>query len=446
MEANDTIAAVATAPGRSGIGIVRVSGPQVKRIGLRVVAKPLAARRAVLTAFLGADGVAIDQGIALFFPSPESYTGEDVLELHGHGGPTVVRMLLERCMETGARIAEPGEFTRRAFLNGKLDLAQAEAVVDLIEAATASAARSAMRSLSGEFSSKIQELASEILDLRALVEAMLDFPEEEVDAVHQDDAMKRLRHARDVLERVTQAARQGSLLREGIFIVLAGQPNVGKSSLLNRLAGQELAIVTEIPGTTRDTIRETIDIGGIPAHIVDTAGLRAPRDPVEKLGVARTWAAVERADLVLWVVDAASGISAADQELVGRLPKETQRVRVMNKIDLVEHPPGIERAGQELVVWASAKTGEGLDALRTALFESVGWVGAGEGLFLARARHLDALRDAQMHLAQAGEALAHAELFAEELRLAHDALGVIIGKSTPDDLLGEIFSRFCIGK
>lgn len=446
MQTTDTIAAVATAPGRSGIGIVRLSGPDVRRIVSQITAKPVSARRAVLTDFLDPEGVAIDSGIALFFPAPGSYTGEDVLELQGHGGPVVVRMLLERCVALGARVAEPGEFTRRAFLNGKLDLAQAEAVIDLIEAATASAAKSAMRSLSGEFSTKIHGLAELLQDLRVLVEATLDFPEEEVEEVHRENTAHRLEEVRRNLDRILEAAKQGSLLRDGVNIVLAGQPNVGKSSLLNRLAGQELAIVTEVPGTTRDTIREVIDIGGIPAHIIDTAGLRDPQDPVEKKGIARTWAAVENADLVLWVVDVTADASERDLDLIGRVPAGIPKLRLMNKIDLVGGAPDIDSRAEDTTVWLSAKTGDGVAQLREILLERLGWRGSGEGVFLARVRHLEALQAARTHLLQADRHLAQADLFAEELRLAQDALGIILGRSTPDDLLGEIFSRFCIGK
>jgi len=446
MKAGDIIAAVATAPGRSGIGIIRVSGPHLGRIVDGLVARPLPARRAVLTEFRDGGGVTIDQGIALFFPGPRSYTGEDVLELHGHGGPVVLRMLLERCLALGARVAAPGEFTRRAFLNAKLDLAQAEGVIDLIEAATTQAARCAVRSLSGEFSKQIQSLISELVGLRALVEATLDFPDEEIDFLKQADAEARLRGTRRQLESVLAAAQQGSLLREGIHIVLAGQPNVGKSSLLNRLAGQELAIVTDIPGTTRDTIRQAIDVGGVPVHIIDTAGLRDPRDLVEKLGIGRAWTAIEEADLMLFVIDATQGETSADRQILDRLPPALSCVRVMNKIDLTSLPPRVDRVAGTTTVWLSAKTGVGIDLLRDALLESVGGHSTSEGLFLARARHLEALKSAQHHLHQADRRYGELELFAEELRRAQEALAVIVGEFTPDELLGEIFSRFCIGK
>jgi tRNA modification GTPase len=443
MQGSDTIAAIATAPGRGGIGIIRVSGPKARYITSQIVARSVAPRRPVWAQFVDAAGGAMDSGIALFFPAPGSYTGEDVLELQGHGGPVVLGMLLERCISLGARVADPGEFTRRAFLNGRMDLAQAEAVIDLIDAATSTAVRSAMRSVSGEFSTLIQTLVSELRDARVLVEATLDFPEEDVDEVHRDDLRARLNKLSGKLDDVLQAAHQGSLLRDGVHIVLAGPPNAGKSSLLNRLAGQELAIVTEIPGTTRDTIREAINLGGLPAHIIDTAGLRIPLDPVEAIGVSRTRAALEKADLVLWVVDASAGSAVEPEE---RLPEGIPKVRVMNKIDLIARSAAVERHEAETIVWLSAKTGEGVEALRNTLLQQLGWKGTAEGLFLARARHLEALRNARERVARAAGHLARLELLAEELRLADDALGTIVGRATPDELLGEIFGRFCIGK
>jgi len=446
MSKPDTIAAVATASGRAAIGIVRLSGPEVPSIASKLIGKPLPPRRAVVAQFRGADGTVIDQGMALYFPGPASYTGEDVLELHGHGGVMLVRLVLERCLALGARVAEPGEFTRRAFLNGKLDLAQAESVIDLIDATTAQAARSAMRSLTGLFSQEIQSLIAGLVDLRARVEATLDFPEEDVEIVHRADAESRLTRLQRRLDAVLDAARQGRILREGVRIVLAGQPNVGKSSLLNRLAGEERAIVTEIPGTTRDTIREAIDIEGIPLHIVDTAGLRAAQDPVEALGIQRTWTAIKDADAVVLVIDATQGETDADREIAKQLPPARGRVLAMNKIDLVPRPAGMEQDGVNRRVWLSAKTGMGLDLLRRALLEAVGWRGDPEGLFLARARHLEALSRARDHLRGAAPLVEQPDLFAEELRLAHAALGAIVGEFTSDDLLGEIFARFCIGK
>jgi tRNA modification GTPase len=447
MTESDIIAAIATASGRGGIGVVRVSGPRLDALIAGLIGKPLSPRHATLTAFNDARSSAIDEGIALYFPAPHSYTGQDVLELHGHGGPMVLQLLLKRCLELGARPAQPGEFTRRAYLNDKMDLAQAESVADLIDAATAQAARSALRSLQGAFSQRIEELLRTLIDLRALVEATLDFPDEDVEVIKHSDGAGRLATLQATLQEVLSASQQGSLLREGIRVVLAGQPNVGKSSLLNRLAGEELAIVTDIPGTTRDAIRQSICIDGIPVHVIDTAGLRPSSDPVEKLGIARTWAAIEHADLVVLLVDATQGEAAADREIMGRLPTALPRLRVMNKIDLLHRPPAFERARDGGRVWLSAKTGDGVDLLIRALVEAVGWPGSStEGLFMARERHLQALQLARTHLEHATHQVANLELFAEELRLAQQALGSITGQFTTDDLLGEIFSRFCIGK
>lgn len=443
---NDIIAAIATAAGRGGIGVVRVSGPSVEGIIRGVLGKPLSPRRAVLTGFLDRRGDVIDEGIALFYRAPRSYTGEDVLELQGHGGPLVLQMLLRRCLELGARPAQPGEFTRRAYLNDKLDLAQAESVADLIDAATSEAARGAVRSLRGVFSRRIDELRETFVELRALVEATLDFPEEDVDFLKQAHAEQRLMMLQQRVADVLAASAQGSLLREGIHVVLAGQPNVGKSSLLNCLAGEELAIVTEIPGTTRDTIRQSISVEGVPAHIIDTAGLRESTDPVEKMGVARTWAAIEKADLVLLLIDATRGETAADHEIVGKLPAGLPCIRVMNKIDLLGRSPTKERRGTSQLVWLSAKIGAGVELLRQAILETVGWRTSGEGLFMARERHVQALQQVSLHLDHARQHSARLELLAEELRLGQEALGSITGEFTTEDLLGEIFSRFCIGK
>jgi tRNA modification GTPase len=391
-------------------------------------------------------GDAIDEGLALFFAAPNSYTGEDVLELHGHGGPVVLQALLKRCVALGARVAEPGEFTKRAFLNDKLDLAQAEGVADLINAATVQAARCAVRSLQGVFSARIAELGAALIDLRMWVEASLDFPEEEIDRLQEAEVRRKLAAISERLASVANAARQGSLLREGIHVVLVGRPNVGKSSLLNALAGEELAIVTEIPGTTRDTIRQAVDVGGIPMHIIDTAGLRDTQDPVERIGVTRTWAAVEKADLVVLLTDCRSGESAEDQEIMSRLPERLPRLRVMNKIDLIAEAPRIATVGNDPAVWLSAKSGAGTELLQQKILEMIGWGAPGEGLFLARARHLEALAKAAGHLQAAGAVGQQVEIFAEELRLAQEALMSVTGEYTSDDLLGEIFSRFCIGK
>lgn len=446
MIENDIIAAIATAPGRSGIGIVRISGPQLDQLIAGIVGKPLPSRRAVLAEFLDAGSEVIDQGIALFFPAPRSYTGQAVLELHGHGGPLVLQLMLQRCLALGARLAQPGEFTRRAYLNDKLDLAQAESVADLIDAATAEAARSAVRSLRGAFSKRIDELVEATIALRVRVEAAIDFPEEEGEFLGPEDGKDGLAALRAGLQEVLSASQQGCLLREGIHVVLAGQPNVGKSSLLNRLAGEELAIVTEIPGTTRDVIRQSINLEGIAAHVIDTAGLRESCDPVEKLGIARTWAAIEKADLVVLLVDATHGENAADRAIQAQLPAHLPCVKVMNKIDLQGRSPAVERDGGANVVWLSARSGAGVDLLRHTLLEVVGWQAHGEGLFMARERHVQALQRAQAHLERADQHRSRLDLFAEELRLAHESLGAITGEYTADDLLGEIFSRFCIGK
>jgi tRNA modification GTPase len=431
----DTIAAIATPAGRGGIGVVRVSGaaaPTIAKKVLGLVPEPRHATRAV---FRDAHGEVVDDGIALYFPAPHSYTGEPVLELQGHGGLVVMQVLLAACLDAGARLAEPGEFTRRAFLEGKLDLAQAEAVADLIDAASREAARSALRSLSGEFSEAVGALQAGLVELRALTEAMLDFPEEEVDALHRQDAARRLGAVRASLDDVLSRSRQGSLLRSGIHVVLAGRPNVGKSSLLNRLAGEERAIVTPQPGTTRDALREPIQIEGVPLIVVDTAGLRAATDLVERLGIERTQRELERADLVLAVSEAGQ----PPMPLAG-VAEGVQCLEVYNKIDLA---PGFIAPAGALAV--SAKTGEGLGEMRQAILKAAGWSAAGESVFLARERHLRALERARGHL-EVAAAESRWEFFAEELRLAHAALGAITGEFTPEDLLGEIFRRFCIGK
>lgn len=437
----DLIAAIATAPGRGGVGVVRVSGADIAPLATAILGRVPAPRHATFCPFLDADGQPLDEGIALVFVAPHSFTGEQVLELQGHGGPVVMNLILQRCIELGARLAAPGEFSRRAFLNGKLDLAQAEAVADLIDAASTEAARSAVRSLSGAFSARIAELVEQLIRLRMLVEASLDFPEEEIDFLQQANAFGRLDAIDASLAAVRAQAKQGVLLREGLTVVLVGQPNVGKSSLLNQLAGFEAAIVTEIAGTTRDTVREAIQIEGVPLHIIDTAGLRDTDDAVEKIGIARTWAAVEKADVALLLVDAAHGVSEREAAILARLP-QAARLTLHNKIDVGGEPP---RAVGD-AIWLSARTGAGVDLLRGKLLEAAGWQAAGEGAFMARARHLDALSRAAAHLAAARTTAAQLELFAEELRLAQSALSEITGEFSADDLLGEIFSTFCIGK
>ncbi|MDR1995621.1 tRNA uridine-5-carboxymethylaminomethyl(34) synthesis GTPase MnmE [Azonexus sp.] len=449
----DTIAAIATAPGRGGVGVIRISGSALLPFALALCGKTPKPRHATLAEFRAADGSAIDSGLLLYFPNPHSFTGEDVLELQGHGGPVVLQMLLARCLDLGARLAEPGEFSRRAFLNGKMDLAQAEAVADLIDAATASAARSAVRSLQGEFSRAIHGLTEELINLRMLVEATLDFPEEDIDFLKAADAFGRLERLQLKLAEVFDRAGQGHLLQAGLHVVLAGQPNVGKSSLLNRLAGDELAIVTAIAGTTRDALRSTIQIEGIPLHIIDTAGLRDTDDEVERIGIARSWQEIAKADVLLLLVDARSGVTDADREILTRLPANLQRITVYNKIDLADREPERhaehDAHGDTVAISLSAKANQGIDLLRAELLRIAGWHQA-EDVFIARERHLRALASAQEHIAAARTVvegrLPALELFAEELRLAQQALGEITGEFTADDLLGVIFSRFCIGK
>ncbi len=469
----EPIVAVATAPGRGAVGIVRVSGHGLGPVISALCGRPLQPRHAHFLPFKGALGDTIDQGLALHFPAPHSYTGEDVLELQAHGGPVVLQLLLARCLEAGEaiglRLATPGEFTERAYLNGKLDLAQAEAVADLIDASTEAAARSASRSLSGDFSSEVNALLSELIALRMLVEATLDFPEEEIDFLEKANARGRLDQVAAQVDTVLLRARQGALLREGIKVVLAGQPNVGKSSLLNALAGAELAIVTPIAGTTRDKVSETIQIDGVPLHVIDTAGLREPheaQDEVERIGIQRSWAEIEGADAVIFLHDLTRHGDAAHEAANARIADRLlahhaggDRVLcVFNKCDAVaggaEAPPpalsvALTASGAQ-TMRLSAATGQGLDDLRRRLLALAGWHAQPEGLFIARTRHVHALRRTREHLtlarAQAALADAALDLLAEELRLAHQALGEITGEFSADDLLGEIFSRFCIGK
>jgi tRNA modification GTPase len=442
----EAIAAVATAPGRGGIGVIRVSGAALASMARALTGKVPEPRTAGFVRFVDGDDNVIDEGILLYFPAPRSFTGEDVLELQGHGGPVVLRMLLARCIELGARLAEPGEFSRRAFLNGKMDLAQAEAVADLIEASTEAAARSAVRSLSGVFSDEMHRLTDALIDLRMLVEATLDFPEEELEFLEKARAMERLEGIRQQLVDVLDRARQGALLRSGLNVVLVGQPNVGKSSLLNCLAGEERAIVTDIAGTTRDAVRETIAIEGIPIHVIDTAGLRETADAVEKIGVERTWREIARADVILRIVDAQAGALVEDRAIDAALPAGVERITVHNKIDLSGDAPMRRDEAGAVSVFLSAQRGLGIDLLRRELLRVAGWHAHGEDVVLARERHLSALRGALAHVEAArGQAVA-LELFAEELRQAQECVGEITGEVTADDLLGVIFSRFCIGK
>jgi len=431
--ANDAIAAIATPPGRGGIGVVRVSGPALEPTLHALAGRDLRPRQATRADFLDSTGAVIDQGLILYFRAPHSYTGEDVIELQGHGGPVVLNLLLQRCLELGARLAEPGEFTKRAFLNDKIDLAQAEGVADLIDAATAQAARCAMRSLQGDFSRRIEALVDALTELRIFVEATLDFPDEEVEFLESGKVRARLAAIRAQLAAIIAASQQGQLLRDGIHIVLTGQPNVGKSSLLNALAGTERAIVTEIPGTTRDLIRETIN-------------LREPRDPVEKIGIERTWQAVAVADLVLWVSDLTRPETCVPDPALGvRTTAGVPQLHVLNKVDLAGLEPSVRTMGGMVEVALSAKSGAGLDLLKTAVLTAAGWDVANEGAFMARERHLQALQLAQEHVTRAA-GQSQVEFLAEELKLAQRALGSITGEVTADDLLGKIFSHFCIGK
>jgi tRNA modification GTPase len=444
--AQDTIAAIATASGAGGIGIVRISGPAASAIAASILGTCPAPRHAAYLPFKLENDEPIDRGIAIFYPTPHSYTGEDVLELQAHGGTALMQLLLARCISLGARQAEPGEFTRRAYLNEKIDLAQAEAVADVINAATVEAAKSAARSLSGEFSQTINTLLNRLIDLRMFVEACLDFPEEEIDFITQGRVAEKLESIIDALSVVFAKAKQGSLLREGINVVLVGQPNVGKSSLMNALAGEEIAIVTAIAGTTRDTIKNAIQINGVPLHVIDTAGLRETDDEVEKFGIARTWASLQTANIALLLVDAAHGITEAEKSILTRLPQEIAKIWVHNKIDVSRETPKIVEIAQDTHIHLSAKTGEGLELLKSQLLKLAGYRASGEGVFMARARHLEALQLVNVHLQEARAQLSSSELIAEELRLAQEALSSITGEFTPDDLLGEIFSKFCIGK
>ena len=451
---NPTIAAIATAPGRGGVGVIRLSGkdllPLAQILSGGKTPKP---RMAMHTDFLDVDSNPIDNGLLLYFAAPASFTGEDVIELQGHGGPVVMNMLLQRCLDLGANMAEPGEFTKRAFLNNKLDLAQAESVADLIDASSQSAARMALRSLKGVFSEHIHQLVDELITLRMLVEATLDFPEEDIDFLEAADAKGKLAAIQNQLQSVLASAEQGAILREGMNVVLVGAPNVGKSSLLNALAGDDIAIVTDIAGTTRDTVREQITLDGVPVHIIDTAGLRDTDDLVEKIGIERSHKAVQEADVALILIDPKEGINSKTKAILDTLPESLKRIEIHNKIDLTGEAAtqlsgSLHTAsGADTIIKLSAKHGNGLDILKQALLEQIGWQGESESLFLARSRHLNALHQAETELNNAALCSNNQiELLAEHLRLAQLACSEITGEFTADDLLGVIFSRFCIGK
>lgn len=451
---SDTIVAQATPPGRGGVGILRISGPKVQEVAkavLGILPKP---RYAHYLPFLAADGTTLDEGIALFFPNPNSFTGEDVLELQGHGGPVILDLLLKRILEiSGVRIARPGEFSERAFLNDKLDLAQAEAIADLIDASSEQAAKSALSSLQGVFSKKINELVESLIHLRIFTEAAIDFPEEEIDFLSDGKIEAELDQVIQRLNEVRHEAKQGSLLREGMKVVIAGRPNAGKSSLLNALAGREAAIVTDIAGTTRDVLREHIHIEGMPLHIIDTAGLREASDEVERIGIERAWQEIDQADRVLFMVDSTTTNETNPEKLwpefIERLPKNMPVTVIRNKADLTGESLGYSEQNGYCLIQLSARTGEGITLLRDHLKQVMGFTSSTEGGFLARRRHLQALEKAAEHLNNGKYQLTtfHAgELLAEELRLAQEALSEITGQFTSDDLLGRIFSSFCIGK
>ncbi len=444
--AADTIAAIATPSGKGGVGIVRVSGSACLKIAEKILKKIPLPRNADYCPFYDAKGDIIDHGIALYFKNPHSFTGEDVLELQGHGGPVVMDMLLERVCELGARIAHAGEFSERAFLNDKMDLAQAEAVADLIEADSTEAARAAVRSMEGEFSGLISELVEQLIQLRIYVEAALDFPEEEIDFLADAHVSNELNTLVESVEKIWASARQGSLLREGMTVVIAGRPNAGKSSLLNALSGRETAIVTHIEGTTRDVLREHIQIDGMPLHIIDTAGLRETADPVEQEGVRRAWNEIEKADRILLVTDQQK---VEDNQLLEKLPENIKRTYIHNKIDISGEEAGIKQESKAVNIFLSAKTGEGIDLLKNHLKQCMGYEQTTQGQFMARRRHLMALDTAQQSIKAAQknlQTIQAGELIAEELKQAQMALSEITGEFSSDDLLGRIFSSFCIGK
>ena len=449
LNGSNTIAAISTAPGAGGIGVVRISGPLALDIGQKISGAILLPRVANFHNFKNLNGTLIDQGLILFFSAPHSFTGEDIIELQCHGGTVVTQSILNFCLKNGAKLAEPGDFTKRAYLNNKIDLAQAESVADLINASTEEAALGAVNSLSGKFSIEINNLLKNLIELRMYVEACLDFPEEDIDFISEGNVKNKLLHLSETMMRIMQSAVQGQLLRDGISLVLVGQPNVGKSSLLNQLSGEDKAIVTNIPGTTRDAITSDINLNGIPLNIIDTAGLRETDDPIEKFGIEKTWSSLEKGHIALFLVEASKGITDYEQLLLGRLPAGMKRIWIFNKIDLLNSKAKLKQLKNDQIVYMSAKTGEGLDLLKQAILNEVGFKKDSEGSenkFIARKRHLEALENVHNSLQNAQLKIASAELVAEELTIAQRYLSSITGEFSSDDLLGEIFSRFCIGK
>jgi len=449
LNGSKTIAAISTASGAGGIGVVRISGPLALEIGQKISGGILPPRVANFHSFKDLNGTLIDQGLILFFSAPNSFTGEDVIELQCHGGTIVTQSVLNFCLKNGAKLAEPGDFTKRAYLNNKIDLAQAESVVDLINASTEEAALGAVNSLSGKFSLEINNLLKSLIELRMYVEACLDFPEEDIDFISSGNVKDKLQHLSLTMLNIMQAASQGQLLRDGISLVLVGQPNVGKSSILNQLSGEDKAIVTDIPGTTRDAITSDINLNGIPLNIIDTAGLRETDNPIEKFGIEKTWSFLEKGHMALFLVEASKGITDYEKSILARLPRDIKRIWIFNKIDLFNGAPKIEQLDNDQIVYMSAKTGEGLDLLKQAILNEVGFkknLEGSENKFIARKRHLEALEIVNQSLQNAQFNLASPELIAEELTIAQKYLSSITGEFSSDDLLGEIFSQFCIGK
>ena len=449
LNGSNTIAAISTAPGAGGIGVVRVSGPLALEIGQKISGAILVPRIADFHNFKDLNGTLIDQGLILFFSAPHSFTGEDIIELQCHGGTVVTQSILNLCLKNGAKLAKPGDFTKRAYLNNKIDLAQAESVADLINASTEEAALGAINSLSGKFSLEINNLLKNLIELRMYVEACLDFPEEDIDFISEGNVKDKLQHLSETMMHIMQAASQGQLLRDGISLVLVGQPNVGKSSLLNQLSGEDKAIVTDIPGTTRDAITSDINLNGMPLNIIDTAGLRETDDPIEKFGIEKTWSSLEKGHVALFLVEASKGITDYEQSILGRLPKDIKQIWIFNKIDLLNGKAKLKKLNNDQIVYMSAKTGEGLDLLKQAILNEVGFKENSEGSenkFIARKRHLEALESVHHSLQNAQLNIASAELVAEELTIAQKYLSSITGEFSSDDLLGEIFSQFCIGK